>query len=252
MSAVKEGRGFVNELINKLPIELHLPGYQYCGPGTKLQERLARGDSGINGLDKACKEHDIAYSQYKDLKERHKADLVLENRAWSRVKSKDSSIGEKAAAWAVTNAMKAKRKLGMGLKKKPFRKSVVLKAKDIMKKFKGDVKEGSKLSLSAAKLAVKEAGGKKRIRTPRIIPIPKQGGILPLIPIFAGLSALGSLAGGVAGVATAVNKAKSAQKKLEESQRHNKMMEEIALKGEGLYLKPYRKGLGLYLKPSKN
>ncbi|KAK9679124.1 hypothetical protein QE152_g40256, partial [Popillia japonica] len=122
----------------------------------------------------------------------------------------------------------------------------------LVQSFKGDVKEGSKLSLSAAKLAVKEAGGKKRIRTPRIIPIPKQGGILPLIPIFAGLSALGSLAGGVAGVATAVNKAKSAQKKLEESQRHNKMMEEIALKGEGLYLKPYRKGLGLYLKPSKN
>jgi hypothetical protein len=32
------GAGFVNSLINKLPVELHLPGgYQYCGPGTKLK-----------------------------------------------------------------------------------------------------------------------------------------------------------------------------------------------------------------------
>lgn len=253
MSTFVEGGGIVNSLINKLPIELHLPGYQYCGPGTKLQKRLARGDPGINPLDAACKEHDIAYSKHKDIKERHKADQILENKAWSRVKSSDASVGEKAAAWAVTNAMKIKRKLGMGLKKKlPFRKSVVSKAKNVMRKFKGDVKEGSKLSLSAAKLAVKEAGGKKRVRTPRIIPIPKQGGVLPLIPIFAGLSAIGSLAGGAAGIAQAVNKAKAAQKKLAESQRHNKMMEDIALKGNGLYLKPYRKGLGLYLRPPKN
>lgn len=64
--AAAKGKGFVNNLINKLPIELHLPGYQYCGPGTNLKKRLARGDPGINELDKACKEHDIAYSQKKN------------------------------------------------------------------------------------------------------------------------------------------------------------------------------------------
>ncbi|KAK9731983.1 hypothetical protein QE152_g13195 [Popillia japonica] len=189
------------------------------------------------GGDAACKEHDIAYSQNKDLSSRHRADLILENKAWSRVKSKDASVGEKAAAWSVTNAMKIKRKIGIGLKKKKkqaFRKSVVVKAKDVIKKFKGNVKEGAKLSLSAAKLAVKAAGGKKRIRSPRIIPIPKHGGVLPLIPLFAGLSAIGSLAGGAAGIATAVNKAKAAQKKLAESQRHNKMMEDIALKDKDI------------------
>lgn len=252
MLTFKQGGGVLNSLINNLPVELHLPGYQYCGPGTKLQKRIARGDPGINQLDAACKEHDIAYSKHKDLEERHKADFILENKAWSRVKSKDASVGEKTAAWVVTNAMKSKRKLGMGLKKKAFKKSVVVKAKGVMKKFKGNIKEGAKLSLTAAKLAVKAAGGKKRVRTPRVIPIPKQGGVLPLIPLFAGLSAIGSLAGGAAGIATAVNKAKTAQKKLIESKRHNKMMEDIALKGKGLYLKPYRKGLGLYLKPSKN
>ena len=53
------GSGLINNLINKLPFELHIPGYQYCGPGTHIQKRLSRGDSGINPLDSACKEHDI-------------------------------------------------------------------------------------------------------------------------------------------------------------------------------------------------
>lgn len=147
--------------------------------------------------------------------------------------------------------MKVKRKLGMGLKRKvAFRKSIVNSTKNALNKFSGDLTEGAKFALAAAKQSVKNNGGRKRIRTPRIIPIPKQGGILPLIPIFAGLSALGSLAGGAAGIAQAVNKAKSAQKQLQESERHNKTMEAIALKGKGLYMKPYKKGLGLYLTPS--
>jgi hypothetical protein len=123
------GRGIVSSLINKavdaLPIELHIPGipglsksYQYCGPGTRLKERLARGDKGINKLDEACKEHDIAYSRYKDSENRHKADLELAQKAWQRFKASDSSLGEKASAWLVTTAMKAKSKLGGGRKKK--------------------------------------------------------------------------------------------------------------------------------------
>ena len=94
----KRGSGLINNLINKLPIELHLPGYQYCGPGTKLQKRLARGDKGINPLDAACKEHDIAYSQSKDIKDRHQADRVLSEKAWQRVISKDSDLKERSSA----------------------------------------------------------------------------------------------------------------------------------------------------------
>lgn len=115
----KKGRGLVNELINKLPIELHLPGYQYCGPETKLAKRLERGDPGINLLDSACKEHDIAYSQNKgNLEARHAADQVLADKAWGRVLSKDAGISERAAAYAVTNAMNLKTKFGQGLKKR--------------------------------------------------------------------------------------------------------------------------------------
>jgi hypothetical protein len=100
----------------------------------------------------------------------------------------------------------------------------------------------------SGKIAVPSSGGgiRKSIKPPRIIKIPKSGGILPLIPIFAGLSALGALSGGVGRIAKAINSAKEARKQLEESQRHNKTMEAIAM-GKGLFLKPYRKGLGLFL-----
>lgn len=44
--------------------ELHLPGYEYCGPGTNFKKkRLTLGQPGINGLDSACREHDISYKK---------------------------------------------------------------------------------------------------------------------------------------------------------------------------------------------
>lgn len=108
----------VNTLIDALPVELHIPGYQYCGAGTKLAKRLARGDLGINKLDQACKAHDIAYSQHSDTENRSVADNVLAQQAWERVKAPDSSLGERAAALAVAATMKAKTAVGAGYKKK--------------------------------------------------------------------------------------------------------------------------------------
>lgn len=138
--AVVQGGGIVSSVLNKaidlLPIELHIPGYQYCGPGTKLPKRLARGDPGINKLDQACKTHDIAYSRYKDSENRRRADEELAERAWQRFKSSDASIAEKSAAWAVTTAMKAKTKFGGGRKKKrvPKRKGKGLYLRPYKKK----------------------------------------------------------------------------------------------------------------------
>ena len=106
-----EGKGLVNG-INKLPFELHLPGYQFCGPGTRLNERLARGDQGVNKLDEACREHDIAYRNFSDLSTRHRADRDLEFKAFDRVVSKDAGIGERLASLGVTMAMNTKRKMG--------------------------------------------------------------------------------------------------------------------------------------------
>lgn len=114
----------VNKSIDLLPIELHLVGgYQYCGPGTKLKKRLARGDPGINKLDQACKEHDIAYSKFSDSTHRSVADKILSGKAWERVKASDASFGERAAALAVSAAMKAKTAFGGGKKRRGGRKS---------------------------------------------------------------------------------------------------------------------------------
>lgn len=97
-----------------MPVELHLPGYQYCGPGTNLGKRLALGQTGINGLDSACRDHDIGYDKSNSLSEHSVADSVLEERAWRRVGAEDADYKEKAAAWLVTTGMKAKRKIGAG------------------------------------------------------------------------------------------------------------------------------------------
>lgn len=266
-SKQRTGQGIINSVINKLPFEAHIPGYQYCGPGTHLEKRLKRNDPGINELDRACREHDIAYSQTNDIAERNRADKILAKKAWERVKSRDANLGERAAALSVTGIMKAKTKMGMGVKKvKSSTKSVPQAFRKAIKNAKSEIKiqkpkgvpNAVKVATRAAKVAVKNQKFSKTALQnglPRIIPVPKIGGVLPLIPIFAGLSALGALMGGSAGVASAVISAKKAKKDLKEAQRHNQTMEAIALggkttkSGNGLYLMPYKKGLGLFLTP---
>jgi len=34
------GSSFLNNAINSLPFEMHLPGHNFTGPGTKLDKRL--------------------------------------------------------------------------------------------------------------------------------------------------------------------------------------------------------------------
>lgn len=253
---VMRGQGILNNLIDVLPIELHIPGYQFCGPGTKLKKRLARGDKGINPLDAACREHDIAYSQSNDSTERSQADKILTERAWERVLAKDSSTGEKTSAYIVTNAMKTKTKLGMGLQnkkhlcnKKLFLKTIKTATNMLKKEKPQDIQDAIKIAHKVINKSFK--GNKHNVIVPRIIKLPKTGGFLPLIPILTALGALGSITSGATSIAKAVTSAKNAKKKLDESTRHNKAMETIAM-GKGLYLKPYKKGYGIICKNSKN
>lgn len=39
---LKRGLGVFDKLIDKLPIELHLRGYNYCGPGIFLQIHIRK------------------------------------------------------------------------------------------------------------------------------------------------------------------------------------------------------------------
>ena len=53
--------------------------YQYLGPGTFLKKRFARGDPGINRLDRIAKQHVIDYSNAKNIRDKWKADLKIVN-----------------------------------------------------------------------------------------------------------------------------------------------------------------------------
>ena len=78
--STRRQRGYgidIQKWLSKTGIEFHWPGYQYMGPGTKLKKRLARGDPGINRLDRLAKQHDIDYSRAKSLQHKWKADAKM-------------------------------------------------------------------------------------------------------------------------------------------------------------------------------
>jgi len=112
--AAAEGAGILNSLINSLPIEMHMPGYSYLGPGTYLSTKLPLNYPPKNKLDALALEHDKAYHYNKSVESRKHADDVLIEGAWERVKAPDSYLGEETAAWITTNAMKLKRATGAG------------------------------------------------------------------------------------------------------------------------------------------
>jgi len=71
------GKGFVNDTINSLPFEMHMPGHNFTGPGTKLNKRLNEDTTPkawskpINRVDKAAYHHDICDVKNKDTKTRN-------------------------------------------------------------------------------------------------------------------------------------------------------------------------------------
>ena len=91
--------------------------YNYCGPGTQLEKRLASNDpkirDPINELDSICQRHDIAYSEAKSLKDKHKADDVMLDEI-----SKIPYMKRPWGTLGVQALIKTKRKLGLGVKKK--------------------------------------------------------------------------------------------------------------------------------------
>lgn len=220
------GQGLLNKAINSLPFELHIPGYQYCGPGTKLKKRLVRGDAGKNPLDEACMQHDITYSESDDLARRHEADKILQEKAWQRVKAKDSTFGEKIAAWTVTNGMKIKRKLGMGQRKGP------------KKSRRPPPNKKSKIPKI------------KRVKKSRVLPTPKHGGflpaLLPLLPLIGKALFTGALSGAAAyGTKKALGGGQVKKSRVPPTPKPAYGTTKAL--GGGLYLKPYKKGNG-YLK----
>lgn len=251
----------LNSFINCLPFELHLPGYNYCGPGTKLQHRLAQRVKGINQLDEYCKQHDIAYNNSSLLSDRHKADIFLMKMAKKRASASDASIGEKLAANLVNKAMLTKISMGAGLNKKTKRslskiksgkgifKNIISHTKKCLRKLKPSCK---KMAIELAVAAAKELSSDQDVKLPRIIPVPKTGGVLPMIPVFAGLSAVGSLPGGVDGIAKVMKEFDGARKRLAESKKRDGKKIQAQCIGKGLHLKTHKNGFGIFVTKPKN
>lgn len=277
----KQGYGLIDYIVNKLP-EIHIPGYQYCGPGTNLEKRLARGDPGINKLDQACKDHDIAYSKIASSKDRREADKALIARAFPRVYSRDAKLGERASALLVSGLMGAKvglSKIGLGLKKRGKRRGKRKTIKSRSRRRVKSKKQNSKLrkkarskkgrkSITFAKLvrgvkdkikksefksslndnikaAIRTAKSLKRnkvVNPPRILKLPKFGG--SVLPILPIISAL-SAVGSVSPTSTAVIKA------IKEIQNSKPALNGQRVKkiGRKLHLLTPASGSGFYLKP---
>ena len=74
---MKKGGSILNRMINSLPVEMHLPGHNFTGPGTKLKKRLnpdltpKEWSKPINRIDKAAYHHDICYLKNMDTKTRN-------------------------------------------------------------------------------------------------------------------------------------------------------------------------------------
>ena len=71
---VRGGKLDLQKALSKTGIEFHLPGYQFAGPGTKLQKRLALEQMGKNRLDHIARTHDVDYSNAKSLQDKWIAD----------------------------------------------------------------------------------------------------------------------------------------------------------------------------------
>lgn len=174
----KKAYGLIDSIINKLP-EIHIPGYQYCGPGTKLEKRLSRGDPGINKLDAACKDHDIAYSNVSDSKERHKADKVLTARAFKRIYSSDAKLDERAAAALVTGLVGAKiglSKIGLGLSATDSKMAMKRKSRRTKKPRQQRARRQRRSIRKKTKTSSRRKGVRKQRRTARVLKVAQFGG----------------------------------------------------------------------------
>lgn len=267
------GKGLINKTIDALPFPLHLPGYNYAGPGTPLDLNLERGIKPANKLDEAAMYHDIAYSKSANLNDRHEADYKLQEDAWKRFKADDSSFGEKANAWLVTTAMKAKRAIGAGVSNSPLyeKTPVSLDECDIKKltlaiekqtpvtltirhvRTKNSIMDETALPLTISQITriIKARTDRKNIQIKLSAKQLKYlvqnnndekiGGFLPaaLLAALPAITAVGSV---VTNGINAWNNKKANDKLVEERIRHNKAMETLSANPEG-------RGIYLYKKP---
>jgi hypothetical protein len=105
--------------LQKFPGELHIPGMNFAGPGTRLEYRL--NDDGtpkqfsmpVDRVDQAAYYHDLVYNEYRDTENRNIADREMLQELDS---IKDPSIREKIEMAIIKPVINTKQRFGLGLK----------------------------------------------------------------------------------------------------------------------------------------
>ena len=116
------GGSILNKMINTLPIEMHLFGHNFTGPGTKLQKRLKpdltpkEWSKPINKIDTAAYHHDICYLKNTDTKTRN--DVCDTNMLNEMKNIQNPTFRERAERALVSSLIGTKKYFGMGVKKK--------------------------------------------------------------------------------------------------------------------------------------
>ena len=123
-STPKDG-SILNKLINNLPVEMHLPGHNFTGPGTKLNKRLnpdltpKSWSKPINRVDKAAYNHDVCYLKNMDTKTRN--DVCDKNMLKELDGIYNPSIRERMEQDLVSRLIGTKKRFAWGVGKKKFR-----------------------------------------------------------------------------------------------------------------------------------
>ncbi|KAJ8677617.1 hypothetical protein QAD02_013404 [Eretmocerus hayati] len=119
---------FLDTLIDLLPFEMNVPGYRFLGPGTKLAERLERGEVGVCPLDDYAREHDIAYANKNA--DRRKTDRVSAEPSFSRMLASQVDPDKRTLALMTACCMVSRitfeQLFSHGKKKKTEKKSMIL------------------------------------------------------------------------------------------------------------------------------
>ena len=117
-----KGGSVLNKFINNLPVEMHLPGHNFTGPGTKLNKRLnpdltpKKWSKPINRVDKASYNHDICYLKNNDTATRN---AVCDKNMLKELKGiYNPTIREKMERGLVSSLIGTKARFGWGLNKK--------------------------------------------------------------------------------------------------------------------------------------
>ena len=115
------GKGFINDAINSLPFEMHMPGHNFTGPGTKLNKLLNKDmtpkawSKPINRVAKAAYHHDICYVKNKDTKTRNE---VCDKNVLTELNGiYNPTLRERMERCVVSTMIGTKKRFGWGLKK---------------------------------------------------------------------------------------------------------------------------------------